>query len=107
RDKQDAIGRLVGGDQDAATRTTDFTGTRKYYVPIPLWIDDTKKALPLSVLSHEINFEVTWAVLNELVQSDGTPNPSSPGITASSQKLRIFHVHVPSDEQAYLQQMSD
>lgn len=107
RDESDAANVLVRGDLDPPDRATDFSSEVTYYVEIPFWITDTRKALPLSVLSHEMNISVKWNTFGNLVSSDHTtpPTPSSPAI--NTQKMRIYFVHVPSDEQAFLQTQSD
>lgn len=105
RDEQDAANELVRGDKSDAERAADYLASVTYYVDIPFWITDTRKAIPISVLSHEMNITIQWNTLANLVFSDGAPTTPSPAIT--DQKMRIYFVHVPSDEQAFLQTQSD
>ena len=107
RDEQDAWGNVVRGDLDAATRASDLTSAVTYYVRIPFWIDDTRKSIPISVLAHEINIEVTWASVNEVIQTDGSIVAPAPGINPVGQVIKAYFIHVPSDEQAYIQNQSD
>lgn len=106
RDEAAATSELVFGDKTAAERLTaaTTTGFVDVFVRIPWHYTDTHKYFPISVLGSELTFEITYSAADRFYQTD---HSTLPVVSFSNQKLIMDLIHVPSDEQAYLQQNAD
>jgi hypothetical protein len=101
---QEAAKELVEGDRTDAERAATAAAGVQLFIDLPLfWTGRAHQFLPISVAAHELTVRIKWSSLSKMVESDDTPT----GVTIDAQKLRCWLIHVPSDEQAAVQQQSN